>query len=84
METYSAVRSQVRSGFGFALAEVETDGVFALRHGGVGGGFVEVRGAEAAGEDELRADPDLDGFGVEGDAGVAGGGEEAAPVRIAA
>ncbi len=32
----------------------------------------------------MWADPDLDGLGVEGDAGVSGGDEQASPVRVAA
>ena len=83
MLTYSWVRSQVRKRLAaVAVAEVDGDGVFAGEHGGVGGGFVVGGGADAVGEDGQAGDGDGDVRGVEGDAGVAGGGEQAAPVGI--
>ena len=65
------------------LAEVDGDGVFAGEHGGVGCGFVVSGGADSVSEDGQAGDGDGDGGGIERNACIACGGDEASPVGIA-
>src|ERR1700739_2610817 len=68
----------------FALMEMNVDGKLGLLEVGVGGVFVVFKGAAAATADGQLAEGDVDGFGVYCSAGVADGGNEAAPVGVAA
>ena len=67
-----------------ALVEFDGDGELGLLNVFVSGGFVELRCAAAVEADWQFAEADVDAVWIDGCAGVADGGDEAAPVGIVA